>query len=417
MSQTLTTPLKATEPVKFNPLVSEYVADPHPQLHRLRAEDPVHWCSTLGVWVLTRYADIVSVLRDDRFSAMASRWEFYNKFFLRGGSSSSPLATMYTKWMLQLDSPDHTRIRGLVNKAFTPRVVENLRPKVQAIVDDLIDRVIEKGEMEAMTDFAFPLPIRVISALLGAPEEDYEQIRLWTQGMLPSLSPAISVEGLAKVGKIVEEYIEYFRRLLNERKKQPKDDMLSALLHAHENGERLSEEELLANCILIAFAGHVTTAQLTGTALHQLLETPDQLEKLRNDPSLIGGAIEETLRYDSMLQMVYRTTKQDVEMHGKVIPANSLVFAILAAANRDPAMFPDPDRFDITRNSSKHIAFGYGAHFCVGAPLARLEGQVAVNTVLRRLPDLRLNSRGIRREPSLILRGLTRLPLTFRAGG
>jgi hypothetical protein len=403
-------------PVRFNPLLPDYIIDPHPQLHRLRAEDPVHWSSTLGVWVLTRYADVHAALRDSRFSCMAGRWEQYQKFFLRGGSATSPMAEMYKRWMLQVDPPDHTRLRGLVNKAFTPRVVEKMRPAVQRSVDELIDRVIASGRMDVMADLAFPLPIMVICDLLGVPREDNDKIRDWTAALLPSLSPAISADGVARVNSVIVEYREYFRELARKRRVEPRDDMLSALIAAEENDQKLSEEELLATCILLAFAGHATTAQLTGRAMHFLLDHPDQLQKLTDDPRLIVNTIEEVCRYDSMLQLVYRTTKEPVTIGSKTIPANQMVFLSLAAANRDPAQFPDPDRFDITRDAGKHIAFAYGIHYCVGAPLARLEGQIAVSTMLRRLPDLKLDAAGIRREPSLLLRGLTALPVTFRHG-
>lgn len=408
--------VKPPGPTRFNPLLPDYIIDPHPQLHRLRDEDPVHWSSTLGVWILTRYADVHAALRDSRFSCMAGRWEQYQKFFLRGGSATSPMAEMYKRWMLQVDPPDHTRLRGLVNKAFTPRVVEKMRPAVQRSVDELIDRVIASGRMDVMSDLAFPLPIMVICDLLGVPREDNEKIRDWTAALLPSLSPAISADGVARVNSVIVEYREYFRELAHQRRAEPKDDMLSALIAARENDQKLSEEELLATCILLAFAGHATTAQLTGRAMHFLLQHPDQRQKLMDDSSLIGNAIEEVCRYDSMLQLVYRTTKEPVTIGSKTIPASQMVFLSLAAANRDPSQFPDPDRFDISRDASKHIAFAYGIHYCVGAPLARLEGQIAVNTMLRRLPDLKLDAAGIRREPSLLLRGLTALPVTFCPG-
>jgi pimeloyl-[acyl-carrier protein] synthase len=379
----------------------------------LRSEDPVHWSSTLGVWVLTRYVDVHAALRDSRFSCMAGRWEQYQKFFLRGGSATSPMAERYKRWMLQVDPPDHTRLRGLVNKAFTPRVVEKMRPAVQRSVDELVNRVVASGRMDVMSDLAFPLPIMVICDLLGVPREDNDKIREWTAALLPSLSPAISAAGVERVNAVIVEYREYFRELARQRRAEPKDDMLSALIAAEENDQKLTEEELLATCILLAFAGHATTAQLTGRAMHFLLQHPDQRQKLMDDPSLIVNAIEEVCRYDSMLQLIYRTTKEPVTIGDKTIPANQMVFLSLAGANRDPLQFPDPDRFDITRDAGKHIAFAYGIHYCVGAPLARLEGQIAVNTMLRRLPDLKLNQAGIRREPSLLLRGLTALPVTF----
>jgi cytochrome P450 len=258
MSQTIPIPSAdrkpaAAGPARFNPLLPEYVVNPYPQLHRLREEDPVHWSSTLGVWIITRYADVLAALKDPRFSCMAGRWDQYEKFFLRGGSATSPMAEMYSKWMLQLDPPDHTRLRALVNKAFTPSVVEAMRPRIQGMVDDILDRVVESGTMEVMDDLAFPLPILVIADLLGVPREDYEKIRNWTHALLPSLSPAISANGVAKVNEVIVEYREYFRDLAAKRRAEPKNDMLTALIHARENGQKLSEDELLATCILLAF--------------------------------------------------------------------------------------------------------------------------------------------------------------------
>jgi pimeloyl-[acyl-carrier protein] synthase len=404
-------------PTRFNPLLPEYIVDPHPQLHRLRAEDPVHWSSTLGVWMITRYADVMAILHDRRFSSMAGRWDQYPKFFLRGGSTSSPMAEMYSKWMLQVDPPDHTRLRALVNKAFTPRAVEAMRPRIQRMVDELLDPVIPTGRMDVMADIGFPLPVLVICDLLGVPRSEYSNIRQWTQDLLRSLSPAISAQGMARVNEVIVKLREYFRSLANERRKQPKDDMMSALLAAREQGDKLNEEELLATCVLLAFAGHATTAQLTGKGMLVLLQNPDQLELLRSNPSLIVGAVEEMLRYEGTLQMVYRSTIEEVTIGGKTIPARQMVFASLAAANRDPAQFPDPDRFDITRDASKHLSFGHGIHYCVGAPLGRLESQIAINTMLRRLPNLKVCATGVRRESSLLLRGLVELPVTFGDGG
>jgi pimeloyl-[acyl-carrier protein] synthase len=414
MSEISTKQSEASEPIKFNPLLSDFIADPHPQLHRLRSEDPIHWSTILGVWVLTRYADVRTAMQDKRLSSNSAKWDNFNKYFLRGATSSTPMSEMYGKWMLQMDPPDHTRLRALVNKAFTPRVVELMRPAIQAMVDKLIDEAIAKGEMEVMSDLAFPLPILVICVLLGVPPEDYEKIRAWTHELLPSMSPAVSAAGMARINDVIVEYREYFRQLANQRRETPKDDLLSAMIAAREKGQKLSEEELLATCILLAFAGHATTAQLIGKGVLTFIQNPDQLEKLRNDPSLAGGAIEELCRYESPLQVLYRASTAPVEIGDKVIPENQLVLFSVAAANRDPEQFADPDRFDITRDASKHIAFAHGIHYCAGAPLARLEGQITFNTLFRRLKDLQVLADGIRREPSLLLRGLATLRISFQ---
>ncbi len=408
-------PHRPPGPIAFNPLLPEFVVNPHPQYHSLRVEDPVHFSKTLGVYVLTRYADVHAALRDSRFGSKSGNWEHYEKFFLRGGSRTSPMAEMYNKWMIQLDPPDHTRLRGLVNKAFTPRVVDSMRPRITRIVDDLLDRVVRTGRIEVMSQFAFPLPILVICDMLGVPRADFEKIHAWTAALLPSLSPAISAAGLQQVNEVIVEYREYFRELAGQRRREPKEDLLSALLAASEQGEKLSEEEVLATCVFLAFAGHATTAQLIGKGMLTLLENPEQLERLRRDPALLANTVEELLRYETPLQILYRTTNAEVTIGDRVIPPKQMVFLSIAAANRDPAMFADPDRFDVGRDASKQLSFAYGIHYCIGAPLARLEGQIAFAAMLRRLQDVRIDTAGIRREPSLLLRGLNSLPLTFEA--
>jgi cytochrome P450 len=400
----------------YNPFLPAFRDDPHPFYHRLRREDPVHFSPTVGVWVITRYADVMSVLRDPRVSASVLHWTGYEKFFFRRGSQGvSPMAETYTKWMLQMDPPDHTRVRGLFTKAFTSRAVERMRGQIQQITDEMIDAFLPHGQCELMEDLAYPLPIRVIATMLGLPVEDHARIKEMSEGVLPSLTPALSARAAAEVNRNVVEFREYVRKHAAIRRTEPRDDLLSAMVAATENGQRLSEDELLATCILLVFAGHATTVQLTASAILQLLANPDQLQLLRSDPSLLDGTIEEALRWSSPTQIVYRTTLQDLNVGGKTIPQGNLLFVSLAAANRDPEQFPDPDRFDIRRaNNSRHLAFGNHIHYCAGAPLARLEGQIAVETLLRRLPNLKLAGR-VEREPSLVLRGIKSLPLAFDA--
>jgi pimeloyl-[acyl-carrier protein] synthase len=406
---------KIESPVRFNPMLPEYLVNPYPQFRALRETDPLHWSPTLGVWLLTRYADVHAALRDPRFSCMSERWEHYQKFFLRGGSVSSPLGEMYSKWMLQRDPPDHTRLRALVNKAFTSRAVEAMRPRIQRAIDDLLDRVVKSGSIDVMADVAFPLPILVISEMLGVPAEDYPKIRDWTSALLPSISPAASARDMTRINQVIVEYYKFFGKLIKDRLAEPKDDLLTALLQAREEGSKLTEEELLATCVFMIFAGHVTTTQLIGKGMLTLLQHPEQLEMLRQDPSLIGNAVEEMLRYESPFQLLYRTSAEEIQLHGKTILPRQMILLGAAAANHDPEQFTDPDSFDIKRDCSKHLAFAYGIHYCAGAPLARMEGQLAINSMLRRLPELTLHSSGIRREPSILLRGLTTLPLTFKA--
>ena len=397
----------------FNPFTPAYIADPFPQLHELQRVDPVHHSKTLGVWLITRYADVMAALRDPRFSSVGEKSPQFQRFFLRGGPTSSPLGQLYSRFMLQKDPPDHTRLRALVNKAFTVRVAEGMRPRISALVDELIALGLRRGEMDLMSELAFPLPTYVICDLLGVPREDYPKIQRWSIAMLTSLSPAVSAPAIARVNEAIVEFQDYFRALARQRAASPREDLLTALLAASEQQDRLSEDELIATCMLLAFAGHATTTQTIGKGLQFLLQHPDQLQALRQDPSLIGNAIEEILRFEAPLQILYRTTTEAVTIEGRTIPANEMVFLSLAAANRDPAQFPEPNRFDIRREQVKHVSFAYGIHYCAGAPLARIEAQIAINTVVQRLSGIELKEEKIRREPSLLLRGLTSLPVTF----
>jgi cytochrome P450 len=399
----------------FNPLLPEYVRDPHPFLHRLRAHDPIHRSPVLGVWVLTRYADVHAALRDERFSASSRHWRNHERFFFRqslGGQSL--LAEAYGKWMLQLDPPDHTRLRALVNKAFTPRVVESLSGRIQQAVDRLLEPVIESANMDLVSDLAYPLPIIIIAELLGVPPEDHEKIKTWSRGLLPSFTPAMSAARAREASDTIAAFNDYFRHLAKQRRSQPRDDLLSALLAAREREDRLSEDELLATCILLAFAGHASTVQLIAGAALALIENPAQLQHLRDEAGMITPAIEESLRFVSPLQLVYRTTRDQVIIKDVTIPPGEMVFLSLSGANRDPAQFADPDRFDIRRSENRHVAFGYGIHYCAGAPLARLEARIAISTLLRRMCCIELAGEPTR-EPSLLLRGLSSLRIRFSA--
>jgi cytochrome P450 len=394
--------------VSFNPLDRDFVADPYPTYHRLRAEDPVH-LSPLGFWVLTRYEDVVAVLRDGRAAKEAIQEFVAAKL----GVPPSPRSALS---MLDRDPPDHTRLRALVSKAFTPRVVERLRPRIQDIVDDLLARVASRGQMELIEEFAYPLPVIVICEMLGVPLADHERFRGWgldiARGLdsvlLPPESP-VRERALAARSALAG----YFRELITERRSSPRDDLLSALIAAEEAGDTLDEDELLSTCILLLIAGHETTVNLIGNGTLALLRHPDQRRRLRESPQLIGTAVEELLRFDGPVQRTARIPSADITVGGRTIKAGEMVMPFLAAADRDPAQFPDPDRLDIGRTENRHIAFGWGIHFCLGAPLARLEGQIAINTLVRRLPGLALATAEPEYRPSLTLRGLAALPVTF----
>jgi cytochrome P450 len=394
--------------VPFNPMDPEFVADPYPTYHRLRTEEPVHH-SPLGFWVLTRYEDVVSVLRDPRCvkepiaAFVAAR---FGVEVTRGIGIS----------MLDRDPPDHTRLRGLVSKAFTPRVVEGLRPRVQQIVDDLLDGVQGAGTMDVIEDFAYPLPVIVICEMLGVPVADHERFKGWSLDLARGLD-AIMLPPESEVSRrslaARQGLAGYFRELIAERRAAPRGDLLSALIAAEEAGDTLSEDELLATCILLLVAGHETTVNLLGNGTLALLRHPDQLRRLREEPGLIGTAVEELLRFDGPVQRTARIPSADLAIGGCTIGKGEMVMPFIGAADRDPAQFPEPDRLDLGRADNRHIAFGWGIHFCLGAPLARLEGQVALGTLVRRLPRLALATDRPEYRQSLTLRGLKALPVSF----
>ena len=393
--------------VLFNPIDPEFVADPYPTYHRLRTDDPVHH-SPLGFWVLTRYEDVVASLRDPRLAKEAIAT------FVAERLGITPLGIGLS--MLDRDPPDHTRLRGLVSKAFTPRVVEVLRPHIQQIVDGLLDRAEGRGEMDLIEDFAYPLPVIVICEMLGVPVEDRDRFKAWGLDIARGLDAVL----LGPESEVVKRsstsrmaLADYFRELIARRRAQPRADMLTDLIAAEEAGDKLTENELLATCILLLVAGHETTVNLIGNGSLALLRHPDQLQRLRDNPGLIGTAVEELLRFDGPVQRTARIPSENITIGGKVIPKGDMVMPFIGAADRDPAQFPEPDRLDIGRTDNRHIAFGWGIHFCLGAPLARVEGQIAINTLVRRLPKLALATEAPAFRQSLTLRGLSALPVTF----
>jgi pimeloyl-[acyl-carrier protein] synthase len=397
----------ADDAVGFNPFLPEFHADPYPFYRRLREADPVH-LSNLGLWVLTRYDDCVTCLRDPRFG----RDGFELLLAQFGEGSGEPLP----RSMLFRDPPDHTRLRSLVNRAFTPRVIEGMRSHIQGIVDRLLDRVQSRGEMDVIGDLAYPLPVTVICDMLGVPVTDHEQIKEWSSDIIRSLD-AIGVpsdETIVARGRVGRKGIaDYFRGLLPDRRRNPRGDLLSSLIAVEEQGDRLTEGELLSTCVLLFIAGHETTVNLIGNGLLALLQHRDQLERLLADPGLVGTAVEELLRFDSPVQRTARITNAEVELGGKVLPKGAFVVAAIGAANRDPVHFPDPDRLDVARADNRHITFGFGIHFCLGAPLARVEGQIALQALLRRMPGLRLTGPEPEWRESSTLRGLKALPIAF----
>jgi cytochrome P450 len=399
--------------VQYNPFVPEVHANPYPLYLQLREQDPVHWSPLLEAWILTRYDDVLEVLKHPRFSA--DRRRARNRFVqaaMEQQAQAGPFAQAQT--MLSSDPPQHTRLRGLVSKAFTFKAIEAMRPHIQEIVDDLLERVQDKGRMDAIWDLGYPLPVIVIAEMLGVPPEQRDTFKRWSDDIVATLGgPLVAPDVQERGRKSVEEMGAYFRGIIAERRKQPKDDLLSGLIAAEERGEALSEQELLATCILLLAAGNETTTNLIGNGTLALLRNPDQLALLREHPELVESAVEEFLRYDGPVQGTARVAMEEIEIGGQVINEGQIAFTMLAAADRDPAVFPDPDALDITRTENRHIAFGYGIHFCLGAPLARAEAQIAFVTMLRRLPDLRLDAEEPQWGGTFILRGLKSLGVAW----
>ena len=390
--------------VQFNPMDPAFVEDPYPTYHVLRSQDPVHH-SPLGFWVLTRYADVIAMLRDPRLikepiaAFVAARFGMAVPFGL--GLS-----------MLDRDPPDHTRLRGLVSKAFTPKALESLRPRIQQIVDGLVDQVESRGEMDLVEEFAYPLPVIVICEMLGVPVKDHERFKHWGLDIARGLD-AIMLPPDSEVGKRSmigrKALAEYFRELIAERRAAPRGDMLSALIAAEEAGDKLDEDELLATCILLLVAGHETTVNLIGNGTLALLRHPAQLARLRAEPGLADRAVEEFLRYDPPVQFTARIALQDTKVGEVDAPTGSNAILLFGAANRDPEVCEEPDTLDIGREPSRHLAFGHGPHFCLGAPLARLEGRI-IFQALARLDVLEAAGEPTYND-NIILRGMRELPV------
>jgi len=396
----------------FNPIDPQTHADPYPIYRRLREEDPVHWSELMDAWVLARYDDIVAVLTDPRYSA--DRRQAQNRFVqqaMQRQEEFGPFGRAQT--MLTSDPPEHTRLRKLVSKAFTPRRVEGMRPRIQSIVDHLLDDVQGRGEMDVIWDLAYPLPVIVIAEMLGVPPEKRDTFKRWSTDLAATVGPLIADNMIDQARKSVEALAEYFRGVIRERRRQPREDLVSGLIAAEEQGQALGEDEVLATCILLLVAGNETTTNLIGNGTLALIRNPDQMERLRNDPSLIRTAVEELLRYDGPVQGTGRVAMEELEIDGHQVRQGQIVFTLLGAANHDPAQFPDPDRLDLGRQPNEHIAFGDGIHFCLGAALARAEGQIAIQTLLERIPNPRLAGDDLKWGGTFILRGLKSLPVAF----
>jgi pimeloyl-[acyl-carrier protein] synthase len=391
-------------------LEPEVLADPYPLYRRLREEDPVHWDPFLHAWVVTRYNDVMQVLS----SFSADRTPTPKQLNSMGLGDLTPIAQVMVQQMLFMDAPAHTRLRGLCAEAFTPHRVEALRSHIQEIANRLLDQVQDAGRMEVIADFAAPLPAIVTAEMLGVPTSDHQQLKSWSADFAEMLGNfQHNPNRVMQVRRSLEGMLEYFRSTINELRKKPRPGLINSLLTAEVQGDRLSEEEVIANSILTMVGGQETTTNLIGNGMVTLLRNPQEANRLRQDRSIIGPAVEELLRYESPSQYTGRLAPEDIEMGGKKISKRQAVLAVMGAANRDPERFPDPDRLDLTRKDNRHLAFGWGPHFCFGAPLARIEGQIAFATVLQRFRDMQLNPEPLVWRENLGLRGLTALPVSF----
>jgi hypothetical protein len=397
----------------FNPLSPDFIRDPYPHYERLRNTDPMH-VNAHGAFVASRHAEVSLVLRDKRFGK-----DYVERTIRRYGPKimDEPMFRSMSHWMLQQDPPDHTRLRGLVVKAFTARRIEDMRPRIQEVVDQTIDAVFEKGHMDLIEDFAFRLPVTIICDMLGIPEEHREVFYNGSRNGGRILDPVpLTPEEITQANMVDAMTKMYFEPLFEMRRRNPGNDLITQLIQAEEAGDKLTNEEMTANIILLFGAGHETTVNLIGNGLLALFRNPDQLALLKANPSLITNAIEEFLRYDSSVQMTGRVALEDVEdIGGKRIPKGEGVLCLLGSANRDPAVYPDrPDRLDITRPNVRPLSFGGGIHFCLGAQLARIEAETAISTLLRRLPELKLDdAEDPEWRPTFVLRGLKQLPASW----
>lgn len=396
----------------YHLLDPEVLANPYPLYRRLRTEDPVHWDPYLHAWIVTRYVDVITVLT--RFSAdRAPSPDFFEAL---GAPEVSPIAKVMVKQMLFLDPPAHTRLRKLAAPAFMPARVSVLRDHIQEIATKLIDDILARGtgRVDLLADFAAPLPAIVTAELLGVPVEDHVKLKDWSATFAEMLGNfQHNPDRLGGVLRAVENLSAYFENAIREQRKNPRDGLLHALMSSEVDGDRLTDEEVAANAIVTMVGGQETTTNLIANGMLSLMRNPDQMDRLRADTKIMPAAVEELLRYESPSQHTARLVPDDAVLGGKQIRKRDAVIAVMAAGNRDPERFPDPDRLDFDRPDNRHLAFGWAAHFCFGAPLARLEGHIAFETLLRRFPALHLTDEKLVWRENLGLRGMKSLPLSY----
>jgi hypothetical protein len=395
-------------------MTRQFQVDPYPTYARLRDEAPAYFSEAWGGWLLTRYQDVQAGFKDPRLSSNRAG-AFGAMLPAPLKEQMAPMVRSLSSWALLIDPPDHTRIRALVNKAFTPRLVEYLRPLIQEQVNLLLDKAEAAGKMDMVHDVANLLPVAVIGDMLGIPREDGLKLRVWANAFATFFGTTkYTVEVLNMMRTGIVEMEEYFRGLIAQRRKSstPGNDLLSTMMAAEEQGRFLSEQEVLATCSLVLFAGHETTTHLLTNGLYLLLKNPEQRDVLLGSPEQLEAAVEEVLRYESPIQRLSRVITEDFELHGQTLRKGQKAFLMIGAANRDSRQFPEGDKLDLRRQENRHIAFGFGIHYCLGAALGRLEGQIALSTLLRRFPKMRLLEEPERLE-NVAFRGFKSLPISL----
>jgi cytochrome P450 len=385
----------------------ERVANPYALFDELRVRSPVHWSDRYRAWFITQWDDVFDALRDPRFSSDRIMPVFDTKLTEQQRAERKPTFDILQYWMVFNDPPEHTRLRGLVNRAFTPKAVSMLRPRMELLVAELIEEVRPRGSMDLIQDFAFPIPAIMIAEMMGVPSEERDLFKGWSDAIMTLVFGAAGVVGRREIAQqSLSELAEYLRDLVHRFRAEPGENLISDLIAAQEADDRLSDDEIVSTCTLVLFGGHETTTNLIGNGIRSLLHFPDALQRLIEEPNLLGSAIEELLRYDGPSKMEVRMAAADIEMRGQTIREGDQVYLIQAAANRDPNVFTDPNGLDLGRNPNKHCGFGFGIHYCLGAPIARLEGSIAIDALIRNLPGLRIGPEPEQWHPTLISRGM-----------
>ncbi|MET7653063.1 MULTISPECIES: cytochrome P450 [unclassified Streptomyces] len=404
--------MAAVDELSFDPWDPAFVSDPYPAYAELRKRGRVIYYEPTDQWLVPRHADVSALLRERRLGRTYQH-RFTHEDFGRTAppAEQEPFHTLNDHGMLDLEPPDHTRIRRLVSKAFTPRTVEQLKPYVRRLAGELVDRLVEAGGGDLLSDVAEPLPVAVIAEMLGIPESDRAPLRPWSADICGMYELSPSQETAARAVRASAEFSEYLRELIAARRKEPGDDLISGLIAAHDEGDRLTEQEMISTAVLLLNAGHEATVNATVNGWWALFRNPEQLAALRADHSLVPSAVEELMRYDTPLQLFERWVLDEIEIDGTVVPRGAEIAMLFGAANHDPAVFADPDRLDLTRTDNPHISFSAGIHYCIGAPLARIELAASMTALLEKAPALTLAAEP-RRKPNFVIRGLEGLSVT-----